>query len=50
MDPALQRATESPGPNALAAVLEHAFAGDVARFALTTEATALRRRLGSTWT
>jgi len=50
LDGNLQRATESPGPQALAAVLEHPFAGDVVRFALTAEATALRRRLGSTWT
>jgi hypothetical protein len=46
----LHRAGESPGPHALAAVLQHPFAGDVVRYALTAEATALRRRLGSTWT
>jgi cellulose synthase operon protein C len=50
MDPALNRTSESQGPQALAAVLGHALAGDVVRFALTPEATALRRRLGSTWT
>jgi hypothetical protein len=50
LDGSLQRATESPGPQAVAAVLEHPYAGDVVRFALTPEATALRRRLGSTWT
>jgi hypothetical protein len=50
MDQALHRAAESPGPQALAAVLQHSFAGDVVRFAITPEATALRRRLGSTWT
>jgi hypothetical protein len=33
----------------VAAVLDHPFAGDVVRFALTPEATALRRRVGSTW-
>jgi tetratricopeptide (TPR) repeat protein len=49
-DPALLRATERPGRNALDAVLEHPYAGDLCRFALTPEATALRRRLGSTWT
>jgi tetratricopeptide (TPR) repeat protein len=50
LDQTLQRATKAGGPNALAAVLEHGFAGDVVRFALTPEATALRRRLGSIWT
>jgi tetratricopeptide (TPR) repeat protein len=49
-DPALLRATERPGRAALQAVLEHPFAGDLCRFALTPEATGLRRRLGSTWT
>jgi tetratricopeptide (TPR) repeat protein len=49
MDSALHRATDAPGPGALAAVLEHAFAGDVVRFALTNEATALRRRVGASW-
>lgn len=49
MDPALQKPTQSPGPQALAAVLDHPVAGDVVRFALTPEATALRRRLGSIW-
>jgi hypothetical protein len=50
LDPPLQRATESPGPQALVAVLDHPFAGDLVRFALTPDATALRRRFGSTWT
>jgi hypothetical protein len=50
LDAAFLRATESPGRAALAAVLDHPFAGDVTRFALTTEATALRRRVGATWT
>jgi hypothetical protein len=36
------------GPT-LAATLEHPVAGDVCRFALTAEATALRRRVGSVW-
>jgi cellulose synthase operon protein C len=48
-DPTLHRAAASAGPNALAAVLGHPFAGDVVRYALTPEATALRRRLGSIW-
>jgi tetratricopeptide (TPR) repeat protein len=49
-DATLHRATQSAAPSALVAVLEHPYAGDLARFALTSEATALRRRLGSTWT
>ena len=50
LDPAFSRATERPGPAAVNAALEHPFAGDLARFALTPEATALRRRIGTTWT
>jgi hypothetical protein len=50
LDAAFLRATESPGRQALAAVVEHPFAGDVIRYALTPEATALRRRVGATWT
>lgn len=49
IDPALLRATETPGRAALAAVLEHPFAGDVARWAILPEATALKRRLGTAW-
>ncbi len=49
-DPALRKATVTPSPAALGAALEHTYAGDVARYALTGEATALRRRLGSIWT
>jgi tetratricopeptide (TPR) repeat protein len=49
MDAALQKATATHGPQALAAVLEDPLAGDVVRFALSPEATALRRRVGSTW-
>ena len=49
-DAALLNALASPGPQALATVLQHPRAGDLLRFALTREATALRRRLGSTWT
>jgi hypothetical protein len=50
LDAAFLAATESPGRQSLAAVLDHPFAGDVLRYALSTEATALRRRVGSTWT
>ncbi len=50
LDPPLMTATETPGRGALGAVLDHPFAGDVAHFALAAEATALRRRVGSTWT
>lgn len=49
-DPALMRATEVPGRAALGALLDHPYAGDTCRFALTPEATALRRRLGTVWT
>lgn len=49
LDGAFLQATEAPGRNSVAAVLDHPFAGDVVRFALTPEATALRRRVGSTW-
>jgi tetratricopeptide (TPR) repeat protein len=50
LDPTLLRATDRPGPSSLSAVLDHPFAGDVARFALTTEASGLRRRIGTNWT
>jgi hypothetical protein len=50
LDAALTAATESPGTRALATLLDHPLTGDLVRFALTPEATALRRRLGSTWT
>jgi hypothetical protein len=49
LDAAFLAATESPGRHSLAAVLDHPFAGDVVRYALTSEATALRRRVGATW-
>jgi hypothetical protein len=49
LDGAFLQATETPGRGSVAAVLDHPFAGDVVRFALTPEATALRRRVGSTW-
>lgn len=50
LDPALARATEAPGPRCVSAFLDHPFGGDVCRFALTGEAVALRRRIGTTWT
>lgn len=50
LDSAFLHATDTPGRGSLSAVLDHPFAGDVVRFALTPEATALRRRIGSTWT
>lgn len=49
LDATLYHATDTPGPRALAAVLDHPFGGDVCRFALSPEAIALRRRIGSTW-
>lgn len=49
LDASFLKATETPGRGSVAAVLDHPFAGDVLRFALTPEATALRRRVGSTW-
>jgi len=48
-DPHLREALATPGLPALNALLSHAVTGDVARFALTPEATTLRRRLGSAW-
>lgn len=50
LDPAFFKATNGASRNSLLAVLHHPFAGDVVRFALTPEATALRRRVGATWT
>jgi tetratricopeptide (TPR) repeat protein/thioredoxin-like negative regulator of GroEL len=49
LDAAFLKETDTPGRTALGAVLTHLFAGDVCRFALTPEATALRRRVGATW-
>ncbi|MGD0676010.1 MAG: hypothetical protein ABSC94_11355 [Polyangiaceae bacterium] len=46
-DVALREAVRSPGPRALAAVLDHPWIGDVVRFALSPEASALRRKIGS---
>ncbi len=48
-DAALLRSTEQPGRTALAAALEHPYAGDVARFAVTPEAAALKRRMSTAW-
>ncbi len=39
-----------PGLSALSVLLAHPLAGDAARFALTPEATSLRRTLGAAWT
>ncbi len=50
LDPVLNGALESPGTRALSTLLEHPLAGDLVRFALTPEATALRRRVGAIWT
>ncbi len=49
-DAALDRAAGSFGPPALVAVLTHPVTSDVCGFALSGEATALRRRIGSMWT
>ena len=49
-DPDLREAIEMPSTRALSTVLDHPLVGDVARFALSAEATALRHRLGSIWT
>ncbi len=49
VDPHFLRATEQPGRGALGAVLDHPFAGDAARFAITSEAAALKRRFGTAW-
>ncbi len=50
LDPDLAEAVEIPSTRALQTVLEHPLVGDVARFALSSDATALRHRLGSIWT
>jgi hypothetical protein len=49
LEPSLHMATQAPGRNALAAMMRHTYAADVARFALAPESPALRRRVGSTW-
>jgi tetratricopeptide (TPR) repeat protein len=48
--PELHAALESHGTGTLSTVLGHPLAQDLVRFALAPEATALRRRLGTTWT
>ncbi len=48
-DPSFHSATDRPGRRGVEAVLSHPYAGDVVRFALGSEATALRRRIASTW-
>jgi hypothetical protein len=50
IDAALRDSIETPSTGALGTVLEHPVVGDVARFALSSDATALRHRLGSIWT
>ncbi len=47
LDAELLHATEAASHSSVGAVLDHPFAGDVVRYALTEEATALRRRVGS---
>jgi hypothetical protein len=49
-DPALHRATATPGRVALGTVLEHPWAGDLCRYALMQDAVQLRRKLGTAWT
>jgi cellulose synthase operon protein C len=49
VDSAFARSSPPSDPRALGATLMHPLAGDVARYALTREATALRRRIGSAW-
>jgi serine/threonine protein kinase len=49
LDTELGRATTSVGVPALGATLAHPLAGDVARFALSQAATALRWRAGTLW-
>jgi serine/threonine-protein kinase len=48
-EPALAAATQTPGVAALAGTLRHPIAGDVARYALSTSTTSLRRRTGTLW-
>ncbi len=49
VEPELQRRTQETGRDAFLAFYAHPLAGDVFRFALSPEAIALRRRIGSTW-
>lgn len=50
LNPGLARATGVQGPRCLGSFLEHAFGGDVCRYAMSGKAIALRRRIGTTWT
>jgi tetratricopeptide (TPR) repeat protein len=49
LDTSFHTQTDKTGRRSIEAVLDHPYAGDVVRFALGSEATALRRRVGSTW-
>ena len=49
VDTSFARSAPVNDPRALGATLMHPLAGDVARYALTKEATALRWRIGSAW-
>jgi hypothetical protein len=49
LDAGLSRDTSHVGPRALAAALAHPLAGDLARFALSPAATAMRWRAGTLW-
>ena len=48
-DAELARATANVGKAALAATLSHPFARDLVSFALAPATTALRRKLGTSW-
>ncbi|MEO6577213.1 MAG: hypothetical protein ABIP89_25415, partial [Polyangiaceae bacterium] len=49
LDASFARTSTTADLRALAAVLAHPLAGDVARFAISPEATALRWRIGTVW-
>jgi tetratricopeptide (TPR) repeat protein len=49
LDAAFARTSSTGDTRALAAVLTHPLAGDVVRFAMSPEATALRWRIGTVW-
>ncbi len=49
LDAVFARTSSTRDTRALAAVLTHPLAGDVARFAMSPEATALRWRIGTVW-
>jgi hypothetical protein len=48
-DPAFGRETDRGGPRALAAALAHPSGLDLVRFAMSRQTTALRKRLGTSW-